>query len=58
MVARVAARDHGGLHYRRRRGEVGLAGTETNDIEALGLELLGLRVDGQSGRRRDIADPE
>ena len=55
MVARLAARGGGGLDDGRRRREVRLASPEANDVDALGLQLFGLRIYGQSGRRRHAA---
>ena len=46
---RVAARPHRGLDDVLRRGEVGLAGAEPDDVLALRLQRLGLRIDGQGG---------
>ncbi len=43
----------GGLDHVRGRGEVGLAHGQTDDLPSLGLELLGLGVDGQGGRGAD-----
>ena len=40
----------------RRGGKVGLADTEIEDIHALGLELLGFRIDGQGGGGGDLGN--
>jgi hypothetical protein len=44
MKLRVAGRAHRGLNNALGRWEIGLAGTETNHIFALGFEGLCLRI--------------
>ena len=53
MVARVAARRHGGGDDVLGRGEVRLPGPEADDVLAGGLQGLGLGVDGEGGRLGD-----
>ena len=53
VVLRIAAGGDGRLDDVVGRREVGLAGPEADDVLALGLQGLGLGVDGQRGRLGD-----
>ena len=53
VVLRVAAGGDGRLHDVLGGREVGLAGAEADDVLTLGLQGLGLGVDGQRGRLGD-----
>ena len=57
VVLRVPAGGDRRLHDVLRGREVGLAGTEADDVLARRLQGLGLGVDGQGGRLGDGADP-